>query len=266
MTRSLPLSVTSFLLVFVIVSGCIQKTDVQFPTVTGPIEGPGNTFFSTIVDISEYDYIEEEFFVEGSARQYEIVGDSSAVLVEGRRPYKTRIVVRRPQKQDRFNGTVLIEWLNVTAGCDIDIDWIQAHEHILRAGYTWVGVSAQRVGIHGPSIGLKAWNPERYGSLDVTADSTVLNDELAFDIYSQAAGVIKRPGAIRPLGPLKPGLLIATGHSQSARYLAVCYNTIQPQEKIFDGFVIHGGGSRLRTDVDAKAFRINAETDLDVMS
>ncbi|WP_366246661.1 alpha/beta hydrolase domain-containing protein, partial [Cellulosimicrobium cellulans] len=42
-------------------------------------------------------------------------------------------------------------------------DWFQTHEHLVREGYAWVGVSAQRAGVHS-ATGLRAWSPERYGS------------------------------------------------------------------------------------------------------
>ena len=36
----------------------------------------------------------------------------------------------------------------------------------------WVGVSAQRVGLHS-ATGLKAWSPARYGALDLTVGGTI---------------------------------------------------------------------------------------------
>ena len=52
----------------------------------------------------------------------------------------------------------------------------------------WVGVSAQRVGVHslrGPEqCALRGWDPERYGTLDHPGD------DFSFDIYTQAARAI----------------------------------------------------------------------------
>ena len=40
-------------------------------------------------------------------------------LTEGESaPYRTRIVVVRPQDPTQFNGTVVLEWLNVSSGFD----------------------------------------------------------------------------------------------------------------------------------------------------
>src|SRR5262249_45170901 len=139
------------------------------PTITGPIAGP--PFIpSTSFDLTAEGYVEEEFFVEGTATAY----TSAGVLGSDGRwpatpaataPYKTRIVVRRPANPRRFNGTVVVEWLNVSGGLDAAPDWIFAHTMLMRDGYTWVGVSAQFVGIEGGTnplglnLSLKALNP-----------------------------------------------------------------------------------------------------------
>lgn len=234
---------------------------VPRPDVSGPI--PGRIFFATSEDLSAWGYVEEEFFLEGTARQYDLTEGAPPRVLPGEYPYRTRVVVRRPDDPDQFNGVVLLEWLNVTLGFDWPIDWMQAHEHILRSGYAWVGVTAQRVGVHAArGTGLRDWNPERYGALDLTADSTLLEDELAFDVFAQAAAAVRDPGPTRPLGPLVPRLVLATGHSQSAFRLTTYHNRVQPSTRLIDGFLIHGGGGRLADGVGTKVFKINAETDL----
>ena len=41
-------------------------------------------------------------------------------------PYRTRLLVRRPADPARFSGTVVVSWLNVGAGFDLDPEWIAA--------------------------------------------------------------------------------------------------------------------------------------------
>ena len=77
--------------------------------------------------------------------------------------YYTRIVVRRPADPKRFNGTAIVEWDNVTNLFDAENVWFFDWEHMMRAGYVWVGVSPQTVGV----TALKKWNPKRYGEFDV---------------------------------------------------------------------------------------------------
>src|SRR5262249_27540151 len=145
-------------------------------------------------------------------------------IVSSGNPYKTRIVVRRPAERAKFNGVVLVEWLNVTNGFDADNLWFFAWEHVLRSGYAWVGVSAQQVGVDR----LKSWSPARYGSLDVTAGGTVPTDVLSYDIFSQAAQAVAHPVGIDVLGGLKPRMMIATGESQSSQRLSTYINSVMP--------------------------------------
>ena len=117
-------------------------------------------------------------------------------IVDSGHPYKTRLVVRRPKSPDRFNGTVVIEWNNVTAGRDLDIDWFQAGAYFVRAGYAWIGVSAQRVGVNH----LREWSPARYGSLDVTHGGTIDDEALSYDIFSAVARAVRDPGDVDVMG------------------------------------------------------------------
>jgi len=159
-----------------------DAADVPMPTVTGPIASvaAGDAshdypFFASIVDLKARGWVEEEFFIEGTANRYTMQGQESATVRDSGHPYKTRVLVRRPANASAFTGTVVVEWNNVTAGRDLDIDWFQSHEHFIRSGYAWVGVTPQRVGVEA----LKVWNAKRYGTLDVTHAGTVSNDDLS---------------------------------------------------------------------------------------
>lgn len=65
-------------------------------------------------------------------------------MIDTGNPYAMRLVVRRPVAPNRFNGTVIAEWNNVSNQWDQEVDWLQTHEHLIREGYVRVGVSAQR--------------------------------------------------------------------------------------------------------------------------
>ncbi len=67
-------------------------------------------------------------------------------------PYKTRIVVRRPTDPADFNGTVVVEWLNVSGGLDAAPTTTYAGRELVRSGYAWVGVSAQKIGVEGGPV------------------------------------------------------------------------------------------------------------------
>lgn len=245
--------------------------DVANPTVTGPLPvtvplgDPSHDYpqFATQLDLPSYGYVEEEFFIEGLAIRYQTMDLADGIVNTSGHPYKTRMIVRRPMSSKDFNGVVLVEWLNVTAGYNLDALWLTSYAHILREGYAYVGVSVQAVGVHQPGSGLVSWSPIRYGDLDVTDGGTVLDDSLCYDIWSQAAKSIWAPQDVDPLGGLEPEMLIATGASQSQGRLVNYYNSIQPLTDIFDGYLLYlGVGGLLRTDLDPKVIKLNTENDV----
>jgi hypothetical protein len=239
--------------------------------VTGPIPAtapPGHPshgypFFSTTVDLASHGYVEEEYFFEGTANRYDMPAPenvTTTATVSGSNPYRTRMIVRRPASPEHFSGTVLMEWQNVTAGYDLDAIWVTSWEHILRRGYAWIGVSAQRVGIHQPVTGLKAWSPARYGTLDVPQGDTL--NSLCFDIFSQAAQATRNPMGVDPMGGLVAERVFAVGVSQSADRLVRYHNAIHPLTGVFDAFGVYEGGATLRTDLDVEVFKVLSETDV----
>lgn len=241
-------------------------TGVPTPTVTGPVPVTGDSypFLSSArpgdpeveegipIDMQRHGYLEEEFFLAGTARRYDQTGAQI-----GTQDYLTRMVVRRPERLSRADGTVLLEWNNVTAGFDLEIDWYHANEHLMRNRHVWVGVSTQRVGVQA----LRAWNPTRYNGFTVGEDPARA-DAQSWDVFSQAAQALRDPGAVDPLPGFTVERLIATGHSQSAARLADYYNVIQPQHQLVDAFMIHGAGTGLDTSLDTPVLRLMAETDV----
>ena len=231
-------------------------------TLRGPIPGavPGDRlapdvedtypFFSTPVDLAAHGYVEEEFYLSGVADGWSTTGASVGTDI----PYTTRIIVRRPKNPLRFNGVALVEWQNVTAGYDLDALWNP--ETLIRAGYAWVGVSAQRVGVNQ----LRDWSPARYGSLDVTGDGAFAADELSYDIFAQAGDAVRANR--RLLGGLPVRTLLAIGASQSAGRMTVYYDRVLPQEQpVFDGFGFIVGTAPTRVGPEP-VFQVLSETDV----
>jgi hypothetical protein len=220
-------------------------------------------------------YEQREYFVSGTAYSYEATGPESnagtwKVAPATSAPYRTRIVVRTPTNPSRFNGTVVVEWLNVSGGGDGAVDSIYLSPELERAGYAWVGVSAQPVGIDN----LRREDPARYASL------TDPGDQFAYDIYTQAARALVAGDGPNPLAPLRPERLLAVGESQSAIYLTTYIDAVQPLYHVFDGFLVHsraggtapipggspsggllGGSVRIRTDTGVPVLMMITETD-----
>ena len=194
-------------------------------------------------DLATFAYTETEFSVEGTATSYELQGERGAdgrwnVAPGPEAPFRTRFVVRRPVDPDRFSGTVVVEWHNVSGGVDAAPDWGFFHRHLAARGHAWVGVSAQKVGIDGggfvESVHLKVLAPERYAELDHPGDAW------SFDIFSQVAALLRVPDDENPLGGLVAEQLIAAGESQSASCLVTYINAIDPHTRLFDAFFVHG--------------------------
>lgn len=242
---------------------------VPDPVVVGPVPAttaPGDPahgypFLATDYDLAGHGYVEEEFFLEGEATRYQADGLTDATVLSTGHEYRTRIVVRRPVDPAAFNGTVIAEWYNVSNQWDQEVDWFQTHEHLVREGYAWVGVSAQRAGVHS-ATGLRAWSPERYGTLDLTDGGTVTDDTLSYDVFSQAVEAVRDPDGTAPLGPLDAERVVATGHSQSAGRLRTYVNSVDPLADVVDAVVLHGGGASVRDDIDTPVFKLNSETDV----
>ena len=252
-----------------------QAASVLPGTISGPIAAsvqPGDPshnypFFLSNHDLAVHGYVEEEYFIKGTATAYDTPDMATATRKDGDHPYLTRIVVRRPANAAHFNGTAVVEWYNVTNQFDAENVWFFDWEHMMRAGYVWVGVSAQTVGINA----LHKWSPNRYGELDVAnhtpgepaAGACPDPDVLSYDIFSQVGQAIRQPGAIDVLHGLKPKRVFAIGESQSASRLATYANSIQPLANVYDGFLLLSAvGRKIRSDLSVPVFKISTEYDV----
>jgi hypothetical protein len=193
-------------------------------------------------EIDSVGYVAEEFFVSGTASSYgpeaELGPDGQwRITPSGTADFTTRIVALTPKDRTQFNGTVLVEWLNVSGGIDAPALWMMAHREILRAGYAFVAVSAQKVGVDGGvsllgiDMSLKAQDPTRYASLKHPGDA------FAYDIFSQVGVLLRRGAGI--LGELRPQHFVALGESQSAMFLTTYINAVDPLARVYDGFLVH---------------------------
>ncbi|KPI22645.1 hypothetical protein OK074_7183 [Actinobacteria bacterium OK074] len=247
------------------------------PQVTGPITGGNGTvqLQGTAFDLDQVGYQQSEYFLSGTADSYQPVDPLTAdgkwtVEPASNAAYTTRIVVNTPKDPRRFNGTVVVEWLNVSGGVDGAIAWLQAHNELIREGYAWVGVSAQAVGVNAT----KAMDPERYAALSHPGDS------YSYDIFSQAGQAV-RDSAATVLGGLRPRTVLGIGESQSAFRLTTYADAVQPLVHVYDGILLESragfsaalsqapqadvpvpDGLLTRTDLRIPVLTFETETDL----
>jgi hypothetical protein len=215
----------------------------------------GAPFGLTLEDLDAHGYRADEYFLEGVATRYRTAPGTEwgvdgrwSAEPAGSAPYRTRVLVYRPVDPERFNGTVVLHWNNVTAGYDL----FSGDTPELLDGFAFAGVTTQRVGVHGlPGVpqGLLAWDPERYAGLSITSDDD------SYDIFTQAARAVgrDRDRTTDPLGGLDVERVIAMGSSQSAGRLATYVNAIHPRARAIDGFLLliyFGNGTALTVGDD----------------
>lgn len=256
----------------VALASCPAMAAAPAAQVTGPVAAPdvpgspshNYIFFSSNHDLASRGYVEEEYFIRGTADGYTFADKLKDGTPNGSpQPYYTRVVVRRPAEAKHFNGAVVVEWDNVTNNFDAENVWFYDWDHMMRAGYVWVGVSNQTIGIDA----LKKWSPKRYGEFDVGKSMPKPGgpdaDAESYDIFSQVGAALKRPGTVDMLNGLKPKVILATGESQGAGRLATYVNSIQNGAKVYDGFLLLSAiGNSIRTDVEVPVFKLNTEHDV----
>jgi hypothetical protein len=280
----------------------VDRPEGPAAEIAGPLEGGNGIWMATASDVGPAleaaGFEEAEYSAAGTATSYtsegELPADGTYELTPAEEAdYATRIVVRRPAEAADFNGTVVVEWLNVSSGADAAPDFTYLAAELLRGGYAWVGVSAQRIGVEGGDVavavpgaegrglgsGLRKLDPERYGDL------THPGDAFAYDIFTQVARALRTPGDLDPLDGLEVERVLAAGESQSAFTLTTYINGVQPLARAFDGFLVHsrggaaaplgepGGGidiagsiagrpTTIREDTDAPVIVVQTETDV----
>lgn len=231
-------------------AGVRPSTTVPQPEVTGPITGgvrTGEPFGRSMVPLDK-GWVEEEFFFSGTARA---LGET-----EPTGAYTSRILVRRPSSPRDFNGTVVLDWDNVTLAFDKDVSWAPMHRTMMDRGFAYVAVAAQMLSIEGSPIALKQYDPVRYGSLSHPGD------DYSYDVFSQAAEAVLDP---KVLGALRPALerRLAVGASQSASRLKTYLNEVHEKDRVFDGYspqII--GAEDVRRDLGVPILWVNSQAEV----
>jgi hypothetical protein len=234
--------------------------------------------------LAAHGYVEQEYFASGTAYSFtsrSMPSDGKwTIAVSGSAHYRTRIIVRRPSDPAKFDGNVVVEWMNVSAG-ESAPDWDYLDPALMDSGAAYVGVSAQALAVNGGKAllgsgttpGLSQKEPARYGSLHHPGD------QYSLDMFAQIGQALRAP-APSVLGGLRPSHVLAIGESQSAFYLTTYADAIQPLDHAYQGIFIHsrGGGAaplgtlnvssattghvRIRTDLGVPVFMFETQTDL----
>ena len=218
-------------------------TTTPAPTDQGDTFSPGVRLTADL----PASYVEEEFLVSGESTLFNYANDppngpTDIVSVQEDVPYTTRLIVRRPTDPADFNGTVVIEWWNSTAGFDTAPAWDPSAEYFARSGIVYVGVTNSTTSIDFLSGGCRLFGllppacGTRYAALSFPENG------LAFEMMSQIASLLRRNGD--PENPLPPEYAVEqlhhVGESQQAGSL-VTYASAFHLDGVNDGYSIQSG-------------------------
>ncbi len=232
-----------------------MSTMDALPTLVGPIPSDETSYqFNTMrrstvpIEPADHGYVEEEYFVEGTAAVY-----ADDLTVSAEVPYVNRLIVRRPDPNRQRSGVVFLEILNASNGYDAEGLWRRAWDHWLAEGHTYVGISAKPITIDA----LKIFDPSRYGSLTWELDPRHPHEParpiagepwnalgmivdgaeegLVWDIVTQAVRLLRSEAGLRIVGGQAPDVLVLAGQSQSGIVLNTWIRHFHDRARADDG-------------------------------
>ena len=226
-----------------------------------PVTPESHPFITAVntCDFEKNGYIEDEYFLTGTANIYEEDARGTLSVRTPDAPYTTRILVRRPADASRFSGNVVIEVLNATAMYDIDRDWMLTWRKIVRDGDIYIGFTSKGHVVDA----LKRFDPIRYADInwanptpDREAPGPIGFDflpayelGLVWDMLIDLAKVLRTDSPMNPIAEYGKNWLYLAGWSQSGSYLARIINTFAylPENcangPLFDGYFNTGSGA-----------------------
>lgn len=242
--------------------------------IIGPIEVTENShpfssmkFSREIIHLEDYNFIEEEYFIEDRANVYDLKNNQVEIFKEDL-PFTTRILVRRPKNSKDFTGILYVDIMNASNGYDIEDLWRRSYLHIMENNHAYVGITTKPINV----LALKNFDYERYKSLNwsngeiINAPATIdpltasiegTEEGLVWDILLKTGLALKRGD----LPQIKADYIYLTGQSQSGIYLNTFVNYMHNYYKKnnleipFDGYLslASGGlGRALRQIKDSK--------------
>jgi hypothetical protein len=242
----------------------------QLPQISAAIPGipfNGNALARHPLDLRALAYDEHEYFLSGRANVYDAVpGEDFATTILREGAYTTRILLRKPSDPRRWNGTVVVEVVNMTgfsarAGFDYPGVWANNWREITHRGMAYVGITSK------PNVfdSLRRFDARRYAGLkmdnplpaaqqvcgtspdDANYDPNLSRrneNGLVFDAFTQLAMLLRSRSPANPLAGAAQHVYL-TGLSQSAGYVKTYLRFIVPRteatgSRAYDGYRIEG--------------------------
>lgn len=257
----------------VVLSNFAPPAIAQFPMpiAEGPIPVSASSYPFGAADhtlkpqkLSEFAYVEEEFFLSGNANVYDWPDRDTLTVQSADAPYTTRVLIRRPANRADFSGNVIVEMLNPSNLFDLNLAWAISHEQMLRNGDAWVGMTAKPVAVET----LKQFEPARYAALswanplsendpancDAGRGDTPKATEngLVWDMHTQLAVWLRSDADSNPFrygaSASAAEKLYGWGYSQTGSFLYTYVNAFHNRvssaygKPLFDGYIVAVSG------------------------
>ncbi len=265
------------------------------PSVSAPIAvtTTSHPFLGAAAAMAKAGYVEEEYFLSGSANTYDWTGKGHGVkVIAGPGKYVTRILVRRPRDAAKFGGNVEVTVLN--ASLNVDLGGPTDFARMAKQGDVWIGITTKAVTVNA----LKKFDAARYAPLDWSnpaspehrcANPTMIppymaggkevieamakagiknswpeyEDGLVWDMLGQLGLLLKseQRGSILP-GFAKPHVFM-TGISQSAIYIRTFVAGFHDRfrsadgKPAYDGYLAIVGPAMIRINQCAKDIELD---------
>ena len=216
-----------------------KPTAVSIPTVSPEVTGPGMIFDSTPSlppsrGLARYGYDAREYFISGTANG---------------KPYKTRIMVRKPANNRKFSGLVIVEAMHPSGAAHM---FEFTSDYSMTSGHMAVEVVTNLTE-------LLAQNKERYKELKIDPDQ-------ASEVLAEAGALIKEKKAGTPFAGLQIRKMVLLGTSATAAILMaylpahMVFRTPE-MERIYDGFLPMSTGATPRP-VDVPLIEVPTMTEV----
>lgn len=213
----------------------IRNSILTLPKVEGPIPADENSYpFCDMMhsrvplNVADYGYLEEEYFLSGTANVYDEDEEDHLHLYKENLPYKNRILVRRPADPSKFTGRVYVDIMNATQGYDIEDLWHRNYLWCMEHGHAYVGITSKPINV----LALKNFDYDRYKDMNWsngevtpmpipshTATVPGTEEGLFWDMLSQLANLLRQDSPMNGIGGYKAEYIYLTGQSQSGAYL-----------------------------------------------
>ncbi len=249
------------------------QTATPIPKATGPIPVTATSFpfmsatrMQEPVDLAKVGFVEEEFFVSGTANVYDWAPTGELTVKIPNAPYATRILVRRPADPAHFTGTIIVEIVHAPNGHDFPEMFSWSGDYVMEHGDAYVGITMDPA-----SIGaLKRFNPTRYaplsfanpnpteacgagrgGGANAAPETSEVEEGLKWDMISQVGALLKSNAPGHPMTGFNVQYLYMTSQdaAQTTYIDALQRHAVLANGKpVYDGHVIKSGGrpSRIR--------------------